>query len=73
MQKSLGLVLLVTLAGAVVGNVLGQAIPVEVLHQSMDLGRLSLAVATFSFDLTLRLTVAGALGLLIALVLILRR
>lgn len=73
MQKSLGMVLLVTLAGAVVGNVLGRAIPLAFLHKSAELGRLSLSVATFSIDLVLQLTVAGAIGLLTALVLILRR
>ncbi|BDG61512.1 hypothetical protein [Caldinitratiruptor microaerophilus] len=72
MRRSLGLVLVVGVAGAVVGNVVGQALPVPFLHVSYDLGRLLLAVAGFSFELQLRISVAGAVGLALALVWALR-
>lgn len=72
MRRSLGLVVVVGVAGAVVGNVVGQALPVPFLHVSYDLGRLLLAVAGFSFALELRISVAGAIGLALALVWALR-
>lgn len=67
MRRSLGLVMVVGIAGAVVGNVVGQALPVPFLHVSYDLGRLLLAVVGFSFELQLRISVAGAIGLALAL------
>lgn len=76
MNRSLGLIVFVTLMGAVVGNVLGKAVPGAagaLLQQSAEFGRFSLGVATFSVHLSLNLSVAGALGLLVALILILRK
>lgn len=72
MRRSLGLVVVVVATGAVVGNVVGQALPVPFLHVSYDVGRLLLAVFGFSFELQLRVSVAGAIGMALALVWALR-
>lgn len=73
LRRSVGLVLVVAISGAVVGSVLGQAVPVGFLHVSYDVGRLAVSVATLSFDLQLRISVAGAIGLALGLVWALRQ
>lgn len=62
--------------GAVVGHLIGQAVQVDVLTKSIPMGlkpvTLDLNVIAITFGLDLNLSVAGAVGLVLALWLALR-
>lgn len=74
MNKSPGLIIFVTLMAAVVGHVLGQMVPLPAFQKSWEFGRFSLALATiFSVNLALVISLGGAIGVLVALWLMLRR
>jgi hypothetical protein len=65
-----------TVIGAVVGHLLGQALGIELLTRSIPMGlkpvTLDLNVIAVTFGLDLNLSVAGAIGLVLALWLSLR-
>lgn len=72
-----GLVLLGTLIGHLIGLSMSEHMPLLGRSLQMGLGNpvvtLDLGVLALSFGLTLDLSLAGALGMLIALILVLRR
>ncbi len=74
MNRSPGLIVFVTLMAAVVGHVLGQIVPLPAFQRSWEFGRLSLALGTiFSVNLSLIISLGGAVGVVVALWLMLRR
>lgn len=76
LQRSFWAILIVALLGLIIGQLLGEVVAFPLLTKAVDLGfgpaALNLHVFSLTFGFSLRLSVAGVIGMLAGLFLVLR-